>query len=95
MKVIHLPRFDDELEVIINFIAEDSLNRAIDFLDDLTEKILDIPEYPYSYRKRKNSKYTETRELIYKGYCVPFLIDEENDAIVILGIYNQNLWNED
>lgn len=94
MKVIHLPRFDEELEVIIDFIADDSINRAIVFLDELTEKILDIPAYPHSYRKRKDSKYSDSRELIYKGYSVPFFIDEENDAIVILGIYNQNLWNE-
>ena len=95
MKVRHLPRFDEELEVIIDFISRDSLNRAIDFLDELTSKILDIPEYPYSYRKRQDSKYPESRELIYKGYCVPFLIDGDDDAIVILGIYHQNLWEED
>jgi len=94
MKVIRLPRFNEELEVIVGFIADDSINRAIEFLDALTEKILDIPEYPHSYRQRKDSKYTESRELIYKGYCVPFYIDKEDDAIVILGIYNQNLWNE-
>ena len=94
MKIIRLPRFDEELEVIVNFIADDSLNRAIEFLDVLTEKILDIPEYPHSYRQRKKSKYSESRELVYKGYCVPFYIDKEDDAIVILGIYNQNLWNE-
>ncbi len=95
MKVIHLPRFDEELEVVINFIAEDSLNRAINFLDELTEKILEILNYPHSYRERTNSKYSESRELIYKGYCVPFYIDDEEDTIVILGIYNQNLWKED
>ena len=94
MKITYLPRFDEELEVIIDFIADDSINRAIEFLDKLTEKILDIPNYPHSYRGRKNSKYTESRELIYKGYCVPFFIDKEDDSIVILGIYNQNLWQE-
>ncbi|MCF6244064.1 MAG: type II toxin-antitoxin system RelE/ParE family toxin [Sulfurovum sp.] len=95
MQIIHLPRFYEELEVIVDFIADESINQAIVFLDKLTEKILDIPDYPHSYRQRKDSKYSESRELIYKGYCVPFYIDEENDAIVILGIYNQNLWNED
>ncbi len=95
MKVTRLPRFSEELEVIVDFIADDSINRAIEFLDELTEKILDIPNYPHSYRQRINSKYSESRELIYKGYSVPFYIDEEEDTIVILGIYNQNLWQED
>ncbi len=95
MKVINLPRFDEELEIMINFIAEDSLNRSIHFLDELTEKILDIANYPHSYRQRINSKYSESRELIYKGHSVPFYIDKEEDTIVILGIYNQNLWKED
>jgi len=95
MKVKRLARFNEELEAIVSFIADDSLNRAIAFLDELTEKILDISEYPHSYRERKNSKYSESRELIYKGYCVPFYIDKEDNVIVILGIYNQNLWNED
>jgi len=95
VKVSCLPRFYEELEVIIDFIADDNINRAIEFLDTLTEKILDIPNRPHSYRKRKNTKYLESRELIYKAYCVPFFIDKESDTIVILGIYNQNLWKED
>ena len=81
--------------MVIEFVARDSLDRAIDFLDQLNEKILDIPSRPYSYRQRKDSKYSKSRELIYKGYCVPFLIDEEADVIVILGVYNQNIWNEE
>jgi plasmid stabilization system protein ParE len=95
VKIIHLSRFDEELKVMIDFIAEDSVNRAINFLDELTEKILDIANYPHSYRQRINSKYSESRELIYKGYSVPFYIEEEEETIVILGIYNQNLWQED
>ncbi|MFA6143883.1 MAG: type II toxin-antitoxin system RelE/ParE family toxin [Sulfurimonas sp.] len=30
------------------------------------------------------------RELIHKGYTIPYLVDGEN--IVILGIFNQNEW---
>jgi len=61
---------------------------------DFKSSINTLKEKLYNYRERKNSKYSESRELIYKGYCVPFYIDKEDNAIVILGIYNQNLWNE-
>ena len=50
-----------------------------------------IPHNPYIYRKR--NKDENLRELIYKGYTIPFEIDTTNHKIVILGIFNQNLWN--
>jgi len=46
---------------------------------------------PYSYRKKAEDE--NLRELIFKGYTVPFEIDTNNKKIVILGIFNQNLWN--
>lgn len=86
-------RFGKELETIIDFIALDSPNRALIFYDELISKIKNIPTQPYSYRKRINSIDENLRELIFKGYTVPFLIDKEKNKIVILGIFNQNLWN--
>ena len=32
------------------------------------------------------------RELIYKGYTVPFEINITNNKIIVLGIFNQNNW---
>ena len=86
-------RFEEEFEIIIDFIALDSVNRALEFYDELILKIKNIPHSPYSYRKRNNSKSSTTRELIFKGYTIPFEIDEKNNKIIILGIFNQNLWN--
>lgn len=85
-------RFEEEFEIIIDFIALDSVNRALEFYDEIILKIKNIPHSPYSYRKRNNSEYS-TRELIFKGYTIPFEIDEKNNKIIILGIFNQNLWN--
>ena len=93
MKVVKLSRFDEELGVIVQFIAQDSMVRALEFFDTLIEKIHEIPQYPYAYRQREASQDEKTRELIFKGYSVPFLIDEENNSIVVLGIFNQNLWS--
>jgi plasmid stabilization system protein ParE len=86
------PRFKDELEVIVDFIAKDSVNRALAFYDELLVKINKIPENPYIHRKRLKLNDENIRELIFKGYTVPYEIDKTNNKIIILGIFNQNLW---
>jgi toxin ParE1/3/4 len=78
--------------VIIEFIALDSVNRALEFYDELILKLQNIIHSPYIYRKRDNSQDEYTRELIFKGYTIPFEIDLKNQKIIILGIFNQNLW---
>lgn len=85
-------RFDDELQTISLFIASDNPTRALEFLDKITSKIEDIPHNPFSYRKRNSSKDIYTRELIFKGYTIPYYVDIEKDKIIILGIFNQNKW---
>ena len=85
-------RFKDELEVIIDFIALDSVNRALTFYDEIIAKINKITDNPYLHRKRPSLNDDNVRELIYKGYTVPFEIDTKNNKIIILGIFNQNLW---
>jgi len=84
------PRFDEELLVVLDFIALDSPNRALEFYDILMTKLNNIPENPFIYRKRESMD--DTRELIYKGYTIPIYIDEEKKKLFILGIFNQNLW---
>jgi len=85
-------RFNAELEIIVTFIAQDSVNRALKFFDEIIAKINNIPAYPYIHRKRESLNDENTRELIYKGYTVPFFIDKEKNKVIILGIFNQNLW---
>ena len=85
------PRFDDELLVVLDFIALDSPNKALHFYDILVEKLHNIPNNPFMYRKRETMD-KDTRELIFKGYTIPIYIDKEEKKIFILGIFNQNLW---
>ncbi len=44
------------------------------------------------YRQREFFTDGKTRELIFKGYTVPFYIDDEAHKIIVLGIFNQNIW---
>jgi len=79
------------LEEIVDFIAFDSVEQALKFYDELYSKIKKIPLHPYIYRKKGDDE--NLRELIFKGYTIPFEIDKENHKIIVLGIFNQNLWN--
>jgi plasmid stabilization system protein ParE len=94
MRLEKLARFDEELETIVLFIAEDSQSRALKFYDELIAKIEQIPISPLIYRQREKSKDENVRELIFKGYTVPFLIDNEENKIIILGIFSQNIWKD-
>ncbi len=62
------------------------------FFDTIIVKIKAIPKNPYMHRQRKFFNDGKTRELIFKGYTVPFYIDDDNNKIIILGIFNQNIW---
>ena len=94
MTLLKSKRFKEELQTITFFIAMDNPDRALDFFDTLVSKIEDIPLNPFSHKKRDSSEDIYTRELIFKGYTIPYYIDLDKDAIVILGIFNQNGWEE-
>jgi len=87
-------RFNEELQTIILFIALDNPHRAVKFFDDIISIISDIPFNPFIHRQRKSSNDIHIRELIFKGYTIPYYIDIEKDKIIILGIFNKNQWKD-
>ncbi|WP_354667356.1 type II toxin-antitoxin system RelE/ParE family toxin [Campylobacter jejuni] len=48
---------------------------------------------PYKNRKSLSFDNENIRDLIFKGYIIPYLIDKSKNEIVILGIYKSNLWD--
>jgi len=67
-------------------IAQDSVSRAISFQNSLDEQIEDLDFMPFKFRQSIyfDSKYI--RDLIFKGYTIPYKIDESNNRIIIIGI---------
>ncbi|MDP3466047.1 MAG: type II toxin-antitoxin system RelE/ParE family toxin, partial [Sulfuricurvum sp.] len=59
---------------------------AKEFLGKVKAHIETLTDNP---RKGRLS-HDGNRELIHKGYTIPYLVDDE--SIVILGIFNQNEW---
>jgi len=83
--------FNYRLNNILDFISKDSTSRARKFRSDLMEKINKTAYMPHKHRKSTMANDERIRDLIFKSYVIPFLIDEENDTIEILSIYGRNL----
>lgn len=90
MVIEYKPKFERELKIIFDFIAKDSLNRAREFRNELIAKIERTAQTPFICRKSINFNDESIRDLIFKGYVIPYLIDDE--VIYILGIYKANEW---
>jgi len=82
---------DDEfiinLKKIFRFISKDSKNKAKAFNSVLYAKIHNLSTSPYKYRKSLYFDDIHVRDMIFKGYTIPYLIDEHNNVIVILDIF--------
>lgn len=92
MQVHKTERFFAELEVIVDFIAQDSFKRAEKFATDLGIKINDLPYFPYKCRQSRKSHDINIRELIFDGYVIPYRVDSIKENIVVLGIFSENKW---
>ena len=92
MNVVKDPKFNEELKVILRFIALDSKPRAINFKNELITKVNNLPYMPYKYRKSHYFSDENIRDYIFKGYVIPYKIDTENNTLSILAIikYKEN-----
>ena len=90
MRVRFHNRFFDELNATKEFIAKDSSSRANDFVDEVFGKCLDLKDMPAAHRPSQKVKKSNARDLIFKGYVIPYLVDDE--VIYVLGIYKANEW---
>jgi plasmid stabilization system protein ParE len=87
VKIIYSPQFEREAMVAYEFIAKDKRKAAKEFLAKIKAHIETLTDNPRKGRLNDEGN----RELMHKGYTVPYLIDGDN--IVILGIFNQNEWS--
>ncbi|EAM0410251.1 type II toxin-antitoxin system RelE/ParE family toxin [Campylobacter jejuni] len=93
MKIVPTPKFKNELRHIVNFINLDSSFYAKEFLNDIYSIFRNLSFMPYKNRKSLSFDNENIRDLIFKGYIIPYLIDKSKNEIVILGIYKSNLWD--
>ena len=91
MRIVKTELFEKSLKSLILFIARDSQNRARNFKKKLQKSINSLDYMPYKFRQSYYYDNENIRDLIVDGYTLPYLIDEEKDAIIILDIFK---WEE-
>ena len=84
MKILFKSSFVKAMDDILDYIAKDSINRAIKFNEDLHKQFKKIPDMPYKCRKSIYYENKNIRDLVFKGYTITYFIDK--NSIVILGI---------
>jgi plasmid stabilization system protein ParE len=84
MVIKQLPDFQKELDDILDYIAKDSLQRAIYFNSQLQEKINSLAIMPFKCRRSIYFNDESIRDLIFKGYTITYHIDQ--NEIILLGI---------
>lgn len=93
MQIVQSNRFVDELNEISDFIAKDSITKAKKFQSELLKNIQIIAEQPFLCRKSINFNDDNVRDFIFKGYVIPYFVNDKE--ILLLGIYKSNLWKSD
>lgn len=89
MVIRYSDEFLNDLKNIADYISLDSKDRAFAFIQQVKTQIHKIPIMPYRYRKNKTINKENIRDLIFKGYIIPFSIND--DSIEILAIFKYNL----
>lgn len=81
MTIVKSDIFSDRLSQIIFFIAKDSKQNAQNFKNELQKSISSLVFMPYKYRKSIYFDNDNIRDCIFKGYCIPYFIDKEQNQI--------------
>lgn len=92
MQIVASARYETELNDILDFIGCDSPANALAFAKGLDAKITELTNFPHKYRQSTKTTNQNVRELIFKGFVVPYRINKTLERIEILGIFSQNLW---
>ena len=84
--VLRSDSFTNSLFNILIYIAHDSKNRARQFNKTLQASLKDLPNMPYKFRKSIYFENENIRDYVFMGYCIPYVIQKEQNRIVLLDI---------
>ena len=82
--------FEQKFKDILEYIAKDKLSASKKFKKEIFKQIKNIPNFPYKHRKSIYFDDENVRDLIYRGYTVTYEINEKENRITVLDIFNQN-----
>ena len=93
MIIVRSEKYTLALQDIITYISKDSKAKAFDFKNELDKAINDLVHMPYKFRQSIYFTNKNIRDLVFKGYVLPYKIDTFNNQIIIIGVnkYKANL----
>ena len=86
MTVVETEDYLDTLKDILAYIAKDKKSAAVQFKKELRQKIQDLKDFPFMYRVSIYFEDEDIRDLMCKGYTIPYAVDLKNKIITIIGI---------
>ena len=86
MTILKTKDFLDTLKEILFSIAQDKKSAAVEFNQELNKKIDNLKDFPFMCRVSIYFDDNNIRDLIYKGYVIPYEVNLETKTITIIGI---------
>ena len=86
MQILKDERYFSDLTEILEYIAKDSLQNALSFQKEVDTYIDTLANFPYKYRKSIYFDDENIRDALFKGYVIPYVVDQQKDILIVLGI---------
>jgi toxin ParE1/3/4 len=91
LRIIKSKTFNIQLVTALQFIAQNNPLNAKAFKSELDASIFDLPNFPFKFRESEYYDDINARDLIFKGYTIPYYVDSVGDTIIILKIFKYRL----
>jgi len=91
LKIVQSKRFTEELRRIARYIHEDKPSAARTFVQNLKKKITLLADSPYQYKRSIYFSDDAVRDMAFMGYTIVYEVNENENMIVLLSIFNRNL----
>ena len=93
MKIKFKKSFVKKLQKQVSYISKYSKTNAIQFRTELINEINKLKKFPYICRKSIYCDDENIRDLIFKGYCIVYKINQQEDYIEIFALtkYMENI----
>ncbi|MEA3553476.1 MAG: type II toxin-antitoxin system RelE/ParE family toxin [Campylobacterota bacterium] len=91
MKIVYTTTSKQNLLQIKQYITQDKKTAGAKFIKELKSSIENLINFPYKYKQSNYYENKEIRDMSFKGYSIIYRINNNNQTIEILEIFNRNL----
>ena len=94
-KVIWSPSSLEDIKLIQEYIARDSLNQANLFIDTIIDSVKKLSQFPYSGRMIPEIHQDTAREIIFGSYRIMYRIKSKDEIWITGIIHGARDWKPD